>query len=143
MVFTKRRTEGKGLTPLRTQGSPLRSDPLLRYRSEVDKPLTSFTPVFKTSNYRAFSESPLFSFFFCLLPRHPRHGLPELPLCFFAWLAHVPPELAERIRSSPARREEGTRRAWGLRESAESATLSTCQQSKKGLVRLSGSSDKL
>src|SRR5918999_1993580 len=36
----------KGLPPLRTQGSPLRSDPILRYRCGRDKPLTSFTPLF-------------------------------------------------------------------------------------------------
>jgi hypothetical protein len=35
----------KGLPPLRTQGSPLHSDPLLRCRCEVDTPLTSFTPL--------------------------------------------------------------------------------------------------
>ena len=39
------RREGKGLTPLRTQGSPLRSDPFLRYRCGIDKPLTSFTSI--------------------------------------------------------------------------------------------------
>jgi hypothetical protein len=37
---------GKGLPPLRTQGSPLRSDPFLRCRYGMDKPLTSFTPLF-------------------------------------------------------------------------------------------------
>src|SRR5918999_1899182 len=73
----------KGLPPLRTQGSPLRSDPFLRYRSGMDKPLTSFTPLFK-SNYRAFSESPLNLIFFCLIPRYPRDGVPgRSSLCFF------------------------------------------------------------
>jgi hypothetical protein len=54
----------------------------------------------------------------------------ENSFAFFAWLAHVLLKLAERIRSSPARRQEGTRRAWGLIESVEPATLSSCQQSK-------------
>ena len=77
---------------------------------------------------------PIFSF---LSASHSGAGSPRTPFAFFAWLAHVPPELAERIRSSPARREEGTRRAWGLRECAESATLSPCQQRKKGCFWLS------
>jgi hypothetical protein len=55
--------EGKGPPPLRSQGSPLRSDPFLRYRCGVDKPLTSFTPLVR-SNYRAFSESPASHFSF-------------------------------------------------------------------------------
>src|SRR5918999_1037464 len=45
--------------------------------------LDCFHPAYK-STYRAFSESPLFLFFFCLLPRSPRHGVPERSsLCFF------------------------------------------------------------
>jgi hypothetical protein len=39
----------------------------------------------KKSSYRAFSESPLFLFFFCLTPRYPRHGVPgNSPFAFFA-----------------------------------------------------------
>jgi hypothetical protein len=56
--------QGKGLTPLRTQGSPLRSDPILRYRCGLDKPLTSFTPHFKNKQLSGFRRKPFFSFFF-------------------------------------------------------------------------------
>ena len=52
-------------------------------------------------------------------------------LCFFCLAGAPSVYLAERIRSSPARRQEGTRRAWGLGESAESGRLSPCQPSKK------------
>jgi hypothetical protein len=54
---------GKGLPPLRSQGSPLCSDPFLRCRFGMDKPLTSFTPLYK-STYRAFCESPVLYFSF-------------------------------------------------------------------------------
>jgi hypothetical protein len=52
----------KGLPPLCRQGSPLRSDPLLRYRSGEDKPLTAFTPLVKQAIIRSFSERPDFLF---------------------------------------------------------------------------------
>src|SRR5918999_536352 len=121
----------KGLPPLRTQGSPLRSDPILRYRCGLDKPLTSFTPLFNRAIIGLSPKALSFYFSFAYYLATRGMGSPEdPPFAFFAWLAHVPSELAERIRSSPARRQEGTRRAWGLRESAETATLSTCQQSK-------------
>jgi hypothetical protein len=55
--------KGKGLPPLCRQGSPLRSDPFLRYRCGMNKPLTAFTPLVKKALIRAFCESPLFLFF--------------------------------------------------------------------------------
>jgi hypothetical protein len=44
-ALQQRQRPFQGLPPLRSQGSPLRSDPFLRYRCGVDKPLTSFIPL--------------------------------------------------------------------------------------------------
>jgi hypothetical protein len=83
-------TSGKGLPPLRTQGSPLRSDPLLRYRCEVDKPLTSFTPLIKEQS-SGFLRKPSLSIFLLLLTSLSEAWSPRnSPFAFFAWLAHVP-----------------------------------------------------
>src|ERR671915_146767 len=57
--------QGKGLTPLRSQGSPLRSDPILRYRCGLDKPLTSFTPLEK-EQLSGFLRKPSLSIFLLL-----------------------------------------------------------------------------
>jgi hypothetical protein len=64
------------------------------------------------------------------MPRRLRYERNRNSFAFFAFAGARTPELAKRIRSSPARRQEGTRRAWGLREDAKPATLLTCQQSK-------------
>jgi hypothetical protein len=120
----------KGLPPLRSQGSPLHSDPFLRCRCGMGTPLTSFTPLYK-STYRAFSGSPLFLFFFCFIPRSPRHGLPETPFAFLLSWRTFPESWRGRFCQALSADEAGTRRAWGLRECVEPAKLSTCQPRKK------------
>jgi hypothetical protein len=56
---------GKGLPPLSSQGSPLRSDPILRSRCGLDKPLTSFTPLIK-EQLSGFLRKPCLSIFLLL-----------------------------------------------------------------------------
>jgi hypothetical protein len=79
----------------------------------VDKPLTSFTPLLKQAIIGLSPQalSFYFSFAYCLAIRG--MASPDASLfAFFAWLAHVSPERAERILSSLSADEALTRRAW-------------------------------
>jgi hypothetical protein len=75
-------------------------------------------------------------YFACCIPRIPRKQNKGNSLCFFCLAGAPLVYLAERIRSSPARRQEGTRRAWGLGESAPPGRLFPCQQSKTVSLKL-------
>src|SRR5918996_1824814 len=97
--------KGKGLPPLCRQGSPLRSDPFLRYRSGMDKPLTAFTPLARKPD-TGFLRKPCFSFSFSCVPRYPRHGrsgnsLSPAPYFFILILTCKKPERASKILGDP------------------------------------------
>jgi hypothetical protein len=130
----------------------------------VDTPLTSFTPLFINRAIIGLSGKAL-SFYFSfvlgascssnpgiasqsawlcsLIPRCPRHGFPDVsPFAFFAWLAHVPCKLAERILSSLSadkRSPEGL----GLERMRGVSYACNVPAKQKRVLNLSGTRDKL
>jgi hypothetical protein len=133
----------KGLPPLRSQGSALRSDPFLRCRSGVDKPLTSFTPLLK-KHVSGFLRKPslsIFSFAKYLAPR----GIadPSTPLCFF-YLAGARSLRAGGANSvKPCPTIGGHPKGVGLEGIRGASYTLTVPAKQKRVLNLSGTRNKL
>ena len=155
----------KGLPPLRTQGSPLRSDPILRYRCGLDKPLTSFTPLFKRAIIGLSPKALLLIFLLIPLwracpgsPGITPHSIMvvqlitslyeawpprELPLCFFCLAGARSPQAGGADSVKPCPTTGGHPKGLGL-EGIRGASYALAVPAKQKLVRnLSGTGNKL
>jgi hypothetical protein len=110
----------------------------------VDKPLTSFTPHFKNKQLSGFLRKPFFSFFFCLIPRSPRHGVPgRSSLCFFCLAGARTLRVGGADSVKPCPTTGGHPKGLGLEGIRGASYALTVPAKQKLVLTLSGISDKL